>query len=150
MDEEISNLRTRMAHAAAADSDARAKAQPAMHKLAMLPEVVALLNRNTLKDQIVDPELNILESVRFFLEPLGDGSLPAYNIQKDLFNTLTKLTMNKEALIASGIGKVVLFYTKSLKAEPAIKRQAERLVTHWTTILKRSDDSRKNKQPNDA
>ena len=36
------------------------------------------------------------------------------------------------------------FYTRTSKAEPAIKRQAERLVGDWTRpILKRSDDYRK-------
>lgn len=115
-----------------------------MQKLKMLPEVVALLNRNTLRDQLVDPDINLLEAVRFFLEPLNDGSLPAYNIQRELFASLGRLPINKDALVASGIGKVVLFYTKSQKPELAIKRQAEKLLGEWTRpILKRSDDYRK-------
>ncbi|KAK5240536.1 Transcription factor iws1 [Exophiala xenobiotica] len=102
----------------------------------MLPEVVSLLNRNTLVQSILDPETNLLEAVRFFLEPLSDGSLPAYNIQP-----LAKLPMNKETLISSGIGKVMLFYRKSKRAEPAIKRQATKLMEEWSRpILQRSDD----------
>lgn len=135
-----------MANAAEADSIARREGKPAMQKLKMLPEVTALLNRNNLRDQLVDPETNILEAVRFFLEPQDDpgGSLPAYNIQRELFNSLSQLPINKDALVASGIGKVVLFYTKSNKPEESIKRQAERLLGTWTRpILKRSDDYRK-------
>ena len=142
-DAEIEEMRARMAKAAEADTDARAKGQPASHKLAMLPDVVSLLNRNNLRHQIVDPEINLLEAVRFFLEPLNDGSLPAYNIQKELFASLTRLPITKDTLTSSGIGKVVLFYTKSIKAEPNIKRLAERLVTRWTALLKRNDDYRK-------
>ena len=128
-----------MANAAEADTMARREGKPAMQKLKMLPEVTALLNRNNLRDQLVD-----LEAVRFFLEPLDDGSLPAYNIQRELFNSLSQLSINKDALVASGIGKVVLFYTKSNKPEERIKRQAERLLGTWTRpILKRSDDYRK-------
>jgi len=143
-DELIENMRRRMTEAAKADTDARQRDQPAMQKLKMLPEVVALLNRNTLRDQLVDPDINLLEAVRFFLEPLNDGSLPAYNIQRELFASLGRLPINKDALVASGIGKVVLFYTKSQKPELAIKRQAEKLLGEWTRpILKRSDDYRK-------
>lgn len=148
IDEEIASLRNRMSEAAELDVDARNQKppQPAMHKLRLLPEVTSLLNRNNrdVESAIVDPENNLLESVRFFLEPLSDGSLPAYNIQRELFASLAKLPIDKEALISSGIGKVVLFYTKSKKPEMSIKRQAERLLGEWTRpILKRSDDYRK-------
>ena len=146
-DEEIADLRGRMAHAAELDVLARQAdpPKPAMHKLRLLPEVTALLNRNSrdVENAIVDPENNLLESVRFFLEPLSDGSLPAYNIQRELFASLAKLPIDKESLISSGIGKVVLFYTKSKKPEPNIKRAAERLLVEWTRpILKRSVDYR--------
>lgn len=148
IDEEIASLRNRMSVAAELDVEARNQKppKPAMHKLGLLPEVTALLNRNNrdVESAIVDPENNLLESVRFFLEPLSDGSLPAYNIQRELFAALTKLPIDKEALISSGIGKVVLFYTKTKKAEVSIRRQAERLLGDWTRpILKRSDDYRK-------
>lgn len=147
-DEEIASLRARMAEAAELDVRARASTppKPASHKLRLLPEVTALLNRNSrdVESAIVDPENNLLESVRFFLEPLSDGSLPAYNIQRELFAALARLPIDKEALKSSGIGKVVLFYQKSPKPELGIKRQAERLMIEWTRpLLKRSDDYRK-------
>jgi hypothetical protein len=139
-------LKIRMEQACEADNTAREKGQPAIHKLKMLPEVVALLNRNTVQHSIVDPDTNFLQSVKFFLEPLNDGSLPAYNIQRDLFAALTKLPIEKEALLSSGIGKVVLYYTKSRKPEIGIKRTAERLLGEWSRpILKRSDDYKKRK-----
>ena len=141
-----------MAEAAEADVQARQSnpPKPAMHKLKLLPEVTALLNRNSreIESAIVDPETNLLESVRFFLEPLSDGSLPAYNIQRELFASLARLPVDKESLISSALGKVVLFYTKSKKPEPSIKRAAERLLVEWTRpILKRSDDYRKRALP---
>ncbi|EZF95796.1 transcription factor iws1 [Trichophyton rubrum MR1459] len=130
-----------MTDAARLDSIARKENRPAMHKLKMLPEVVSLLNRNQYVNSLIDPEINLLEAVKFFLEPLDDGSLPAYNIQRDLMAALLRLPINKETLIASGIGKVIVFYTKSKRPEIGIKRQAERLLAEWTRpILQRSDD----------
>jgi hypothetical protein len=67
-----------MEQACEADNIAREQGQPAIYKLKMLPEVGALLNRNTVQHSIVDPDTNFLQSVKFFLEPLNDGSLPAY------------------------------------------------------------------------
>tara|TARA_R110002003_G_scaffold1048_11_gene22243 strand:- start:471 stop:1178 length:708 start_codon:yes stop_codon:yes gene_type:complete len=143
-DQEIEEMRRRMAQAAEADNEGRKRNEPARHKLKLLPEVVSLLNKNSLRDTIVDPEVNLLESVRFFLEPLSDGSLPAYDIQKELFASLARLPINKDTLVASGIGKVIMFYIKSKKPELTIKRQAERLFTDWTRpILRRTDDYRK-------
>lgn len=145
-DEEIADLKLRMEQACVADNAAREKDQPAIHKLKLLPEVVAVLNRNTIQHSIVDPDTNFLMTVRFFLEPLNDGSLPAYNIQRDLLTALTRLPIEKEALLSSGIGKVVFFYTKSKKPEVGIKRVAEKLIGEWSRpILKRSDDYKKRK-----
>merc|ERR1712150_73366 len=108
-----------MERACRADNEARGANQPALHKLKLLPEVNAILNRNKVQHAVLDPDTNFLQHVKFFLEPLNDGSLPAYSIQRDLFTAMTKLNVEKEALLSSGIGKVVLFYTRSKKPEPS-------------------------------
>ncbi|KAF2742895.1 hypothetical protein M011DRAFT_432054 [Sporormia fimetaria CBS 119925] len=143
-DREVEDMRRRMTAAAEADNNDRQNGIPARHKLKLLPEVVGLLNKPNYESAITDPDTNVLEAVRYFLEPLNDGSLPAYDIQKELFAALGKINMPKETLVASGIGKVILFYIKSARPEQAIKRQAERLFSEWTRpILGRADDYRK-------
>lgn len=133
-----------MENACVADNKAREEGKPAVGKLKLLPRVLSMMNRTSIQHAILDPETNFLQSVRFFLEPLNDGSLPAYNIQSEIFAALTRLPIGKEALLSSGIGKVVLFYTKSTRPEPAVKRMAEKLVGEWSRpILKRTDDFRK-------
>lgn len=144
MDEQLVHLKLQMERACQADNAAREAGQPALHKLKLLPEVNAILNRNNVQHAVLDPDTNFLQHVKFFLEPLNDGSLPAYNIQRDIFSALTLLNVEKEALLSSGIGKVVLFYTRSKKPEPSIKRMAERLLGEWSRpILKRTDDYKK-------
>lgn len=143
-DEEIAELKISMENACVADNKAREEGKPAVGKLKLLPRVLSMMNRTSIQHAILDPETNFLQSVRFFLEPLNDGSLPAYNIQSEIFAALTRLPIGKEALLSSGIGKVVLFYTKSTRPEPAVKRMAEKLVGEWSRpILKRTDDFRK-------
>lgn len=133
-----------MEKACVADNEAREKGQPAVHKLKLLPQVTNMLNRTSIQDSVLDPETNFLQSVKYFLEPLNDGSLPAYNIQLEIFNALARLPINKECLLSSGIGKVVFFYTKSKRPTPTISRIAERLMGEWSRpILKRTDDYKK-------
>ncbi|KAI0551833.1 hypothetical protein F4679DRAFT_538053 [Xylaria curta] len=144
MDEKIADLKVRMEKACEADNAARETGQPALHKLKLLPEVTSLLTSRALQNIVVDPDTNFLQHVRFFLEPLNDGSLPAYNIQRDIFQALLNLPIEKESLRMSGIGKIILFYTKSKRPEMAIKRMAERLLGEWSRpILNRTHDYKK-------
>ncbi|AEO65569.1 uncharacterized protein THITE_2112678 [Thermothielavioides terrestris NRRL 8126] len=144
IDDQLARLKVAMEKACIADNEARDKGMAATHKLKLLPQVTALLTRTSVQDSVLDPETNFLQSVKYFLEPLNDGSLPAYNIQRDIFNALAKLPINKDVLLSSGIGKVVYFYTRSKRPEPGIKRIAERLVGEWSRpILKRTDDYKK-------
>ncbi|KAK0733785.1 hypothetical protein B0T26DRAFT_635485 [Lasiosphaeria miniovina] len=144
IDDQIATLKVAMEKACVADNEAREQGQPAVHKLKLLPQVTALLNRTAIQDSVLDPETNFLQSLKYFLEPLNDGSLPAYNIQRDIFTALAKLPVGKDSLLSSGIGKVVLFYTRSKRPEVGIKRIAERLLGEWSRpILKRTDDYKK-------
>lgn len=127
------------------DNVARDEDRAAVAKIKLLPEVMTLLNRQHIQHAILDPETNFLQAVKYFLEPLrADGSLPAYNIQREIFTALTRMPIEKEALSSSGIGQVVLFYTKTKRAQPEIKRMAERLMGEWSRpILQRTDDYKK-------
>ncbi|KAI1199843.1 hypothetical protein F5X97DRAFT_295571 [Nemania serpens] len=144
MDEKIADLKVRMEKACEADNAARETGQPALHKLKLLPEVTSLLTSRALHNVVIDPDTNFLQHVRFFLEPLNDGSLPAYNIQRDIFQALLHLRLETESLRMSGIGKIILFYTKSKRPEMGIKRMAERLLGEWSRpILNRTHDYKK-------
>ena len=82
---------------------------------------------------------NLLEGVKRWLEPLPDRSLPALNVQKELFGVLETMTIDTISLKMSGLGRVVVFYTLCKRVEPSIRRTAEHLVEVWTRpILKRS------------
>ncbi len=140
----IAKLKIQMENACIADNDARADNRPATQKLMLLPQVMSVLNRNDIQETVLDPETNFLQSIRFFLEPLNDGSLPAFQIQQEVFKSMMRLPIEKDALLSSGIGKVVLFYTRSRRAQVGVKRMAERLLGEWSRpILKRTDDYKK-------
>jgi transcription factor SPN1 len=83
---------------------------------------------------------NLLEGVKRWLEPLPDRSLPALNIQREFFSILRKMEFIDSAVLKeSGLGRIVLFYTKCKRVTPDITRIAHELVSTWSRpIIKRS------------
>lgn len=140
-DEAISQLKNMMKEAAYMDVDCVNNKKPATNKLKLLPQVKETLIRSNLYDSILDN--NMLEAVRIWLEPLPDGSLPSFEIQKALLNELTKLPIKTIHLRESGLGKVMIFYQKSKKVDSGLKRIAEKLIGDWTRpVMGRSDNYR--------
>lgn len=140
-DEAISQLRDKMRQAAIEDVECATENKPAVNKIKMLPEVVNVLQKKSLAESILDG--NLLESVRIWLEPLPDASLPNHEIQKALFSALVALPIKTIHLRESGLGKVVMFYQKSKRPHASIKRMAQKLVGDWTRpIIGRSDNYR--------
>ncbi|KIJ66976.1 hypothetical protein HYDPIDRAFT_174262 [Hydnomerulius pinastri MD-312] len=137
-DEEVSRLREAMLGAAADDEQANRDKLPATNKLKLLPQVMEVLRKQSLSQSIMDN--NLLEGVRRWLEPLPDRSLPALNIQRDFFPTLKKMEfIDSSVLKESGLGRIILFYTKCKRVTADIQRIANDLVSTWSRpIIKRS------------
>lgn len=145
-DEAISHLKNMMKDAAYMDIDCVNNKKPAANKLKLLPQVRDTLLKSNLYDSILDN--NLLEAVRIWLEPLPDASLPSFEIQKTLLNELVKLPIKTIHLRESGLGKVMIFYQKSKKVDPALKRIAEKLIGDWTRpVMGRSDNYRAREVP---
>lgn len=115
-----------------------------MQKVKLLPKVVSVLAKANLADTILDN--NLLQSVRIWLEPLPDGSLPSFEIQKSLFAALEKLPIKTEHLKESGLGRVVIFYTKSKRVEPQLARLADRIIAEWTRPIIGASDNYRDKR----
>jgi transcription factor SPN1 len=137
-DEEVARLHDAMLAAAAEDEQSNKEKLPATAKLKLLPQVMEVLRKASLAQSIIDNHL--LTGVRRWLEPLPDRSLPALNIQLDFFPILQKMEfIDSEVLKESGLGRIVLFYTKCKRVTPEIARIAESLVSSWSRpIIKRS------------
>ncbi|KAG0747958.1 hypothetical protein G6F57_007284 [Rhizopus arrhizus] len=139
MDDELSSLRDRMRNACEKDAISNGNRQPALAKLKMLNEVTGTLTNKHLQDLILDNGL--LDTIRLWLEPLPDRSLPSLDIQVAMLDILDRLPISGEHLRESGVGKIVYFYTKSPRIEQHIKRKADQLVAKWSRlVIKRSEN----------
>ncbi|RLV93239.1 Transcription factor IWS1 [Spathaspora sp. JA1] len=142
-DDKIDFLKDQMIKAANLDVEKNSQGQIATEKLKFLREVIDILSRADLAISILDN--NLLEAVRLWLEPLPDASMPAYQIQKELIQSLETLPIKTDHLIASGIGKVLVFYQRSKRTEPSLKKIVDRLIGDWTRPILNKSDSYKDR-----
>ncbi|KAJ2725828.1 Transcription factor iws1 [Coemansia sp. Benny D115] len=144
VDEMIVELRKRMRDAAYRDIDDNKDRLPATHKLSMLPDVLQELEKTQLYEAFLDN--NIVESIRLWLEPLDDGSLPNLDIQNAMLNILGKLPIRRDHLRESGIGKIILFMSKCPRISERNRRTCEQFVQQWSRmVLRLSSDYRDKK-----
>ncbi|KAF3918893.1 hypothetical protein ABW20_dc0104499 [Dactylellina cionopaga] len=138
-DDLVANLTNRMKAAARDDADEKEAGRPATRKLEMLPEVLASLRQREIRGNI---DGNLLEAVRFWLEPLPDRSLPAYDIQRDLFHILLEMQdIEYDLLRISGLGKLLNFYIRDARPQQHIRFTAQKLYENWSRpiLAKRID-----------
>lgn len=122
--------------AAETDADLNRVSKPAIEKLKMLPELWTILQKRQLQMEFLDR--GVLSSLKNWLEPLPDGSLPNMNIRTTLLKLLTDLPIDvelferREQLKKSGLGKVVMFLSRLPEETPANKKLARDLVDKWS------------------
>jgi transcription factor SPN1 len=125
--------------AAETDADLNRNSKPAIEKLKMLPELWTVLQKRQLQMEFLDR--GVLSSLKDWLEPLPDGSLPNMNIRTTLLKLLTDLPIDveqferREQLKKSGLGKVVMFLSRLPEETPANKKLARDLVDKWSRPL---------------
>lgn len=142
-DDKIDFLKNKMIEAANLDVEKNSQGQIASEKFKLLREVMDTLNKADLAISILDN--NLLEAVRLWLEPLPDASMPSYQIQKELLQSLTSLPVKTDHLVASGIGKVLVFYQRSKRTEPTLKKIVDKLISEWTRPILNKSDSYKDR-----
>jgi transcription factor SPN1 len=141
IDEMIQQISTQMRDAAYHDQEFNKQGQPAIAKLKLLPSVMVHLSKVHWHQQLL--EQNILECVKFWLEPLSDGSLPSLDIQQQLLDVMKVMPVETHHLRSSLIGRVLMFYTKCERVQPDVKRKCEVLIRRWMRpILGKSADHR--------
>lgn len=127
-----------MEEASDKDRDLNAEGKPALHKLLLIDEVYnKLLNRKA-HEELLDAGL--LSALRRWLEPLPDNSLPDEETKKKVLGILLHLSPCKEHLLESGVGRIVLFYSKNPYELRPIKQIARQLVLKWIDIGTQAED----------
>uniref|UniRef100_A0A0E0BX25 TFIIS N-terminal domain-containing protein n=1 Tax=Oryza meridionalis TaxID=40149 RepID=A0A0E0BX25_9ORYZ len=122
--------------AAEEDANLNRQSKPAINKLMKLPLLIDVLSKKNLQQEFLDH--GVLTLLKNWLEPLPDGSLPNMNIRTAVLKLLTDFPIDleqydrREQLKKSGLGKVIMFLSKSDEETTSNRKLAKELVDKWS------------------
>ncbi|CAL9765171.1 unnamed protein product [Musa acuminata subsp. burmannicoides] len=121
------------------DAELNRQNKPAINKLRKLPLLVEVLSRKTLQQDFLDH--GVLSLLKNWLEPLPDGSFPNMNVRTAILKVLSDFPIDleqcdrREQLKRSGIGKVIMFLSKSDEETTSNRKLAKELVDRWSRSI---------------
>ncbi|XP_075100552.1 protein IWS1 homolog 1-like isoform X2 [Nicotiana tabacum] len=125
----VENVMAELEVVAEEDAELNRQSKPAINKLKKLPLLIDVLSKKQLQQEFLDH--GVLTLLRTWLEPLPDGSLPNINIRAAILKILTDYD-RREQLKKSGLGKVIMFLSKSDEETTANRKLAKDLVDKWS------------------
>ncbi|OAG32756.1 transcription factor SPN1 [Nematocida sp. ERTm5] len=111
---------------------------PALNKLNIMDSMYYRLLKRKNQQELLDS--GVLSCLKKWLEPLPDMSLPHDDVKKGVLDILLHLTPEVEHLKESGIGKIILFYSKNPYEKKGIKQMAKQLTLNWIKIASEEDE----------
>jgi transcription factor SPN1 len=112
--------------------------KPAIEKLLMLPRLWAVIHNCKSSLQLELIECGLLASLKKWLEPLPDGSLPNVQVRNTVLEILVALPINLEEevvmqeLKASGLGNAIMFFANLPMETNTNRKLAKELVEKWS------------------
>ncbi|KAF3775724.1 IWS1-like protein [Nymphaea thermarum] len=135
----VEQFMARLEVAAEEDAELNRQAKPAINKLKLMPMLTEVLSKRQLQQEFLDR--GVLSVLKNWLEPLPNGCLPNINVRTALLNILIDLPIDveqhdrKEQLKRSGLGKVIMFLSRSEEETTSNKRLARELVDKWSRSI---------------
>ncbi|GAV80744.1 Med26 domain-containing protein [Cephalotus follicularis] len=132
----VENVMAELEVTAEEDAELNRQAKPAVNKLKKLPLLTEVLSKKQLQQEFLDH--GVLTLLKNWLEPLPDGSLPNINIRAAILKILTDFPLDleqydrREQLKKSGLGKVIMFLSKSDEETTSNRKLAKDLVDKWS------------------
>ncbi|KAG7011365.1 Protein IWS1-like 1, partial [Cucurbita argyrosperma subsp. argyrosperma] len=132
----VENVMAELEVTAEEDADLNRQGKPAVNKLKKLPLLTDVLSKKQLQQEFLDH--GVLTLIKNWLEPLPDGSLPNINIREAILKILTDFPIDleqydrREQLKKSGLGKVIMFLSKSDEETTSNRKLAKDLVDQWS------------------
>ncbi|CAN4097851.1 unnamed protein product [Withania somnifera] len=132
----VENVMAELEVVAEEDAELNRQSKPAINKLKKLPLLIDVLSKKQLQQEFLDH--GVLTLLRTWLEPLPDGSLPNINIRAAILKILTDYPIDleqydrREHLKKSGLGKVIMFLSKSDEETTSNRKLAKDLVDKWS------------------
>ncbi|KAK6117009.1 hypothetical protein DH2020_049253 [Rehmannia glutinosa] len=118
------------------DAELNRQGKPAINKLKKLSYLTDVLSKKQLQQEFLDH--GVLTLLKNWLDPLPDGSLPNINVRAAVLKILNDFPIDleqydrRQQLKKSGLGKVIMFFSKSDEETTANRKLAKELVDKWS------------------
>ncbi|XP_050376391.1 protein IWS1 homolog 1 [Argentina anserina] len=135
----VENIMADLEVTAEEDAELNRQGKPAINKLKKVSLLTEVLSKKQLQLEFLDH--GVLTLLKNWLEPLPDGSLPNINIRAAILKILSDYPLDleqydrREQLKQSGLGKVIMFLSKSDDETPSNRKLAKELVDKWSRPL---------------
>ncbi|KAL1532225.1 Transcription factor iws1 [Salvia divinorum] len=135
----VENVMAELEVVAEEDAELNQQGKPAINKLKKLSLLTDALSKKQLQKEFLDH--GVLTLLKNWLELLPDGSLPNINIRAAVLRILFDLPIDlhqfgrREQLKKSGLGKVLMFLSKSDEETTANRKLAKELVDKWSRLI---------------
>ncbi|CAM8946706.1 unnamed protein product [Rhodiola kirilowii] len=132
----VENVMAELEVTAEEDAELNRQNKPAINKLKKLPLLTDVLMKKQLQQEFLDH--GVLTLLKNWLEPLPDGSLPSINVREAVLRILTDFPIDlenesrRDQLKRSGLGKVIMFLSKSDEETTSNRKLAKDLVDKWS------------------
>ncbi|KAK6158451.1 hypothetical protein DH2020_005765 [Rehmannia glutinosa] len=132
----VENVMAELEVVAEEDAELNRQGKPAINKLKKLSLLEDVLSKKQLQQEFLDH--GVLTLLKNWLEPLPDGSLPNINIRAAVLKILNDFPIDleqfdrREQLKKSGLGKVIMFLSKSDEETTSNRKLAKELVDKWS------------------
>ncbi|XP_020959228.1 protein IWS1 homolog 1 [Arachis ipaensis] len=132
----VENVMAELEVTAEEDAELNRQGKPAINKLKKLDLLTEVLSKKQLQLEFLDH--GVLTLLKNWLEPLPDGSLPNINIRTAILTILNDFPIDleqydrREQLKKSGLGKVIMFLSKSDEEINVNRKLAKELVDKWS------------------
>ncbi|CAA0812067.1 Transcription elongation factor (TFIIS) family protein [Striga hermonthica] len=132
----VENVMAELEVVAEEDAELNRQGKPAINKLRKLSLLEDVLSKKQLQHEFLDH--GVLTLLKNWLEPLPDGSLPNINIRAAVLKILNDFPIDleqydrREQLKKSGLGKVIMFLSKSDEETTSNRKLAKELVDKWS------------------
>ncbi|KAG9454673.1 hypothetical protein H6P81_007577 [Aristolochia fimbriata] len=132
----VEHLMAELEVTAEEDAELNRQSKPAINKLKKLPLLTEVLSKKQLQQEFLDH--GVLTLLKNWLEPLPDGSLPNINIRTAILQILSDFPIDleqydrRDQLKKSGLGKVIMFLSRSDEETTSNRKLAKELVDKWS------------------
>ncbi|XP_068635681.1 protein IWS1 homolog 1-like [Aristolochia californica] len=132
----VEHLMAELEVTAEEDAELNRQSKPAINKLKKLPLLIEVLSKKQLQQEFLDH--GVLTLLKNWLEPLPDGSLPNINIRTAILQILSDFPIDleqydrRDQLKKSGLGKVIMFLSRSDEETTSNRKLAKELVDKWS------------------